>query len=61
MSWPAEKKSLTIDKLSLKALEHELINVSDFETIEVISDRVCGFLGILSIYGENHLVIATDR
>jgi len=44
LSWPAFNRSLTIDKLSLKAEEHDLEAGDNADTI---SDKVCGFLGIL--------------
>ena len=47
-----------MDKRTLKTQEHDLFMS---ETTEIISDKVCGFLGILSIYGLDHFVIATER
>ena len=58
LSWPALNRSITVDKLSLKTEEHDLFTSS---TTKVEADDVCGFLGILNIYGLNHFVIASER
>ena len=58
LSWPAVNRSITVDKHSLKVEEHDLYMSS---ISEVVSDHVCGFLGILQIYGLEHFVIATER
>ena len=58
LNWPAIQKSITVDKDSLKVVEHEIF---DGEGAELIEEKVCGFLGVLSIYGLNHFVIATKR
>ena len=58
LSWPALSRSITVDKQSLKTVEHDL-NAN--ETAPVIAQRVCGFLGILPIYGLDHFVIAVQR
>ena len=58
LRWPALKKSLTIDRISLKAREHAILaNLK----AEKIYEKVHGFLGILTIYGQSHLVLALDR
>ena len=64
LSWPAIDRSLTIDKKSLKMTEHELyLEKQDQEEhhASVLAAGVCGLLGILPIYGLNHLVIAASR
>ena len=58
LNWPAIEKSITVDKDTLKVVEHELF---DGEGAELIEKNVYGFLGVLSIYGLNHFVIATQR
>ena len=58
LSWPAYNRSLTVDKQTDKAEEHDLFMS---ETTNVVSDKVYGFLGIFSIYGLNHFVIVTER
>ena len=51
LNWPAIEKSITVDKDTLKVVEHELF---DGEGAELIEKNVYGFLGVLSIYGLNH-------
>ena len=58
LSWPALNRSITVDKKTKKAQEHDLFTSSD---TKVIHSKVCGFLGILPIYGLDHFVIATER
>ena len=58
LSWPALNRSITVDKTSLKTEEHDLCTS---ETTRVEEAAVCGFLGILKIYGLDHFVIATER
>ena len=58
LRWPALKKSLTIDRRSLKAREHAIMTKIKAEKIH---EKVCGFLGILTIYNQSHLVLALDR
>ena len=58
LSWPSHNRSITVDKRSLKTEEHDLF-MSD--TTEVVASDVCGFLGILPIYGLDHFVIARER
>ena len=58
LSWPALNRSFTVDKKSLKTEEHDLYTSS---TTKVEASAVCGFLGILKIYGLDHFVIATER
>ena len=58
LSWPAIQRSITVDKQSLKTVEHDL---NTNETAPVIEQRVCGFLGILPIFGLDHFVIAVQR
>ena len=58
LSWPALNRSITVDKRSMKTEEHSLYT-SKITHIE--ADQVCGFLGILQIYGLDHFVIATER
>ena len=58
LSWPALNRSITVDKRTLKAQEHDLFMSKD---THVVNDQVCGFLGILRVYGLDHFVIATER
>ena len=58
LSWPALNRSITVDKRTLKAQEHDLFMS---ETTQIVNDKVCGFLGILRVYGLDHFVIATER
>ena len=58
LSWPALNRSITVDKKSLKTEEHDLYTST---ATKVEASAVCGFLGILRIYGLDHFVIATER
>lgn len=51
-------RSITVDKQSLKTEEHDLYTS---ETTQIVASKVCGFLGILQIYGLDHFVVATER
>lgn len=35
--------------------------MSSFDSTQIVASGVCGFLGILEIYGLDHFVIATER
>jgi len=46
-----------VDKRSLKTEEHDL---DTNNSSQIVASGVCGFLGILQIYGLDHFVVATE-